>query len=244
MIHTGLSNMKIPYQRYTEYSFDDIHIDIREFHAKQQYALINSLINRAQLLPNFHYQKISDFVGKEIEFWPGLNSEVNLPKPQRSSSALVRRNSHLDFYDELPLSFEVIAQFVSDALTCTDVEGGFQHRMYPSGGALYLVEVFLCRLSSNTPGWHEDQPVYHLKANSRCLESMSVNAITDFSELRKCLSGYDSTLGRPHFALCSAIFRNSKCTQSVSLHDQLLINLMSCLESQRSTYVCLQCVGQ
>ncbi|MFV6523119.1 SagB/ThcOx family dehydrogenase, partial [Klebsiella pneumoniae] len=72
-------------------------------------------------------------------------------------------------------------------------------RPYPSGGAQYPVEVFLCRLSENTENWQTGTNVYHYLPLSRALEPV---AACDTQELYRSLSGGDAErLGRPHFAL-------------------------------------------
>lgn len=196
--------MKIPHQRYSEISQDDVHDNISAFHAQQQYLLIQGLKERGQLLANLDPAKLTDFVGKEIEFWPGMPGEITLPAPQRENAALVRKNSKTGLSSNQEISLGKISQFLSDALTRkTPAEGEIPRRLYPSGGGLYPVEVFICRLSQKIKDWPNDHPVFHLKANSRELESMQASA--SIEELRDSLSGYDEDIGYPYFALVYCI---------------------------------------
>lgn len=198
--------MKTLQQRYSEISFDNVHKEIVDFHANQQYALLKYLRRRSQLLPREISNKAQYLIGQEIELWPGTEGEVALPKPLRSSDDLNRDPSPTEFSDKDPIGFELIKQFLSDALTYSEYGQTFKHRMYPSGGALYPVEIFLLRLSDNIIGWPDSWPVFHIKPNSRSLESIENDSCCDLSELRDCLSGYDDALGKPHFALFYTIF--------------------------------------
>jgi SagB-type dehydrogenase family enzyme len=197
--------VKLPYQRYSELSFGDVHDEISSFHAKQQFALLKQTKHRAQLLLHLPLSDLQMFVGKEIEFWPGVPSEVSLPIPRRENSSLLRERSRLDLSDSPRLSFSVITQFISDALTCTDdFTQPFRHRLYPSGGGLYPIEVFLCKTSDNVDGWPAGDPVFHLKANSRELESMEATASA--LQIKETLSGFSDEIGAPQFALVYCMY--------------------------------------
>ena len=197
--------MKLPYQRYSELSFSDVHDDISSFHAKQQFALFKQTKHRAQLLLHLPLSDLQTFVGKEIEFWPGVPSEVSLPIPRRENGSLLRESSRLNLLDFPTLNFSVIAQFISDALTRTDdLTQPFRHRLYPSGGGLYPIEVFLCKTSDNVEGWPAGDPIFHLKANSRELESMESRASA--LQIKESLSGFSDEIGSPQFALVYCMY--------------------------------------
>lgn len=180
----------------------DVYEDVAEFHAKSNYTNIPGVTTRCYL-SSADDKILSTLTQTEIPFWGGFEKSYKLSS-ERSEKAngMLRDESANIFYDNEELKFSFIEQLVIDAFTARSATSN--KRPYPSGGALYPIEVFLCKLSNNIDSWPKDENVLHLLPLSKSLEALTSPTK---AQLLKALSGNNqNTLGTPHFALVYSVF--------------------------------------
>ncbi len=128
-----------------------------------------------------------------------VKPQVHLTSERKVS---LRDESGEFFNDSTHLHFSKIDQLLTDSFCAREI--GNRKRPYPSGGALYPIEVFLCKVSNNISCWPTNENILHLLPLSRQMESMSNN---EPKTILKNLSGHDDgILGQPHFAIVYAVF--------------------------------------
>ena len=87
---------------------------------------------------------------------------------------------------------------------------GSVRRPYPSGGALYPIEVFLCRLSENTENWQAGTNVYHYLPLSQALEPVAT--CNTQSLYRACPVGIRNVLVNPILLSSIALIFEKLCS--------------------------------
>lgn len=180
----------------------DVYEDVSEFHAKSNYTNVPGVTTRCYL-SSADDQILSTLTQAEVPFWGGFEKSYKL-SGERSQKAneMLRDESAETFYDGQNLKFSFIEQLLIDAFTARSETSS--KRPYPSGGALYPIEVFLCKLSDNIDSWPKNENVLHLLPLSKSLEILTSPSTTD---LFKALSGNNQiSLGSPYFAIVYAIF--------------------------------------
>lgn len=85
---------------------------------------------------------------------------------------ILNRKSERKFKDK-PLTFQSLSDLLSYSGGISHVQGKFQFRTYPSGGALYPLEIYL--LVNKVKSL--EQGVYHFNVRSNCLEQLKVNNV-------------------------------------------------------------------
>lgn len=182
----------------THYTDPEVLDNVKDFHVRGNFASLPEFSERTfvSAVPLAHLDK---FENREVLFRPGFSSAVNISPDLHFGHE--RCPSGIGFSDRNKHSFRIIEKLLVNAFSSPDITS--VRRPYPSGGAQYPVEVFLCRLSENMENWRTDTNVYHYLPLSRALEPV---AECDTQELYRSLSGGDAErLGRPHFALVYCI---------------------------------------
>ena len=180
------------------YTDPEVLAIVKDFHVRGNFASLPEFAERTfvSAVPLAHLEK---FENKEVLFRPGFSSVINISSSHNFSRE--RLPSGINFCDKNKLSIRTIEKLLVNAFSSPDP--GSVRRPYPSGGALYPIEVFLCRLSENTENWQAGTNVYHYLPLSQALEPV---ATCNTQSLYRSLSGGDSErLGKPHFALVYCI---------------------------------------
>lgn len=169
-----------------------------EFHSKSNYSLIPGITNRCYL-SSAPDKILSEMVESELSIWPSIKSSVQLTGKRTS----ILRDESAEFFDDTQtLEFSVIDKLLIESFSARNSES--RKRPYPSGGGLYPIDVFVCRVSEKISDWPTGDSILHLLPLSKQLESMTAHSPEN---ILSDLSGGDSgLLGRPHFALVYAIF--------------------------------------
>lgn len=182
----------------THYVDPEVLDDVKAFHARGNFASLPEFSERT-FVSAVPVSQLDRFENKEVLFRPGFSSSEKLDTSLHDGYQ--RTPSGIGFCDKRKLGKGTIEKLLVNAFSSP--EPGSLRRPYPSGGAQYPVEVFLCRLSENNENWASGNNVYHYLPLSRALEPVAVGNI---DEIHRCLSGGDAErLGRPHFALVYCI---------------------------------------
>jgi SagB-type dehydrogenase family enzyme len=189
----------LPHQRFTEAMNSSVYDETLAFHAKGMYALAPGLMERA-FLTTLRDDHLAALIKKDVAFSPGLNSEIPFVRSSEPDGDPLRRQaSAVRFTDQEKIEYLVAENLLSLAL-CADASG---RRPYPSGGALYSVEAYLCRTSEACVNWPENSHVLRLRPMSSAVEVITTKYRS--GPLLRALSGFDTNLGSPHFAIVYAI---------------------------------------
>lgn len=181
--------------RFTDQETYDHIID---FHSRSNYSLLSGTSRRCYL-SSASDKVLSEIVESELSIWLGSKPLTNLKSERKS---LLRDQSAEVFDDTHQLDFSVIDQLLIDSFSARG--GKSRKRPYPSGGALYPIEVFVCRVSDKIIGWPTEENILHLLPLSKRLEPMTIQSP---DTIKSHLSGGENEiLGQPHFALVYAIF--------------------------------------
>lgn len=178
----------------SHYSDAEVLDNVKMFHSRGLFTSLTETAERTYVsaVPP---ASLSRFENKEILLQPGLSSPVPIGRKDRLFPE--RMSSGINFEDKINISFSTVESLLLNSFSSEDPSS--VRRPYPSGGAQYPVEVFLCQLSDNIEGWRKDDSVYHYLPVSRRLESAGTPAQ---AELYRALAGGDpDRLGKPHFAL-------------------------------------------
>ncbi|WP_413741674.1 SagB/ThcOx family dehydrogenase [Sodalis sp. RH15] len=178
----------------THYSDAEVLDNVKMFHSRGLFTSLTETAERTYVsaVPP---ESLKRFENKEILLQPGLSRLLKVNERDRIFTE--RKPSGIHFIDERKISFDDVTRLLINAFSSGDPDS--VRRPYPSGGAQYPVEVFMCRLTENTDGWPADINAFHYLPVSRSLESAGAPALND---LYRALAGGDQErLGRPHFAL-------------------------------------------
>ncbi|ECE0917711.1 SagB/ThcOx family dehydrogenase [Salmonella enterica] len=189
-----MSKHELSLVEVTHYTDAEVLDTVKDFHARGNFASLPELTERTfvSAVPLPHLDK---FENKEVLFRPGFSSVIRISPSNNFSRE--RCPSGINFCDKNKLYVRTIEKLLVNAFSSPDPTS--VRRPYPSGGAQYPIEVFLCRLSENTENWQAGTNVYHYLPLSQALEPV-VGCNTQ--SLYRSLSGGDSKrLGRPYFAL-------------------------------------------
>ncbi|EBP9162703.1 microcin B17-processing protein McbC, partial [Salmonella enterica] len=179
-----MSKHELSLVEVTHYTDPDVLDIVKDFHVRGNFASLPEFSERT-FVSAVPITQLEKFENKEVLFRPGFSSVVNISPSQNFSRE--RLPSGIDFCDRNKLSVRTIEKLLVNAFSSPDPTS--VRRPYPSGGAQYPIEVFLCRLSENTENWQIGTNVYHYLPLSQALESV---ATCNTQSLYRSLSGGDS----------------------------------------------------
>lgn len=175
--------------------------DVVEFHAKTTYSTFNGLDPRCYLSSAIG-ANLERLMSTELKLNSGFKIDHLINKKSDADISLIRNKSAEDFNERTGVEFDVIERLLTNSFSA--ISGDSNRRPYPSGGALYPVEVFLCMTSKNIFGKPLSGSIFHYCPLSNGFEIISSE---DENEVLDVISGYDeTTLGHPQFAFVYTVF--------------------------------------
>lgn len=188
----------MPHQRYSELMDEDTYLSVLQFHSRCNYTIAPGISDNAYLT-SIRDSELELLIKRDLCFYPG-SDQISIT-PDTHVDRDIRRSSGLNFTDKHPLPFSLIASLVRQGLAA---QGDEKRMPYPSGGALYSVQAFLCKTSDMVTDWPSQSSVLHILPFSNAFESMRVGCSS--KQLLEMLSGGDTArLGTPHFAIFYAM---------------------------------------
>jgi SagB-type dehydrogenase family enzyme len=189
----------IPHDQYLEFIDDDIYTKIIEFHELSNYTIHESTseITRLHFLTE---DIVSRLTGNQLEVTPcSRRIKANIT-PLEESHPLMRKES-ISYFSKNEISFDSILGLLRPLITRkTDST----KRGYPSGGALYPIEIFLCRLENNISDWPSDEDILHLLPKDRCLEELHTQH--GQNHLKRSILPKQLDIGEPSIAIVLAAY--------------------------------------
>ncbi|MDF3834643.1 nitroreductase family protein [Cupriavidus basilensis] len=192
----------VAHQRYTELLDREVYLETLQFNARTHYGILPGL-RSAIYLTSLSEDELSRLIYADISV-AGCGQEADVPHTLKIATT-PRRSSATKFAASKRLSFAQAKEILSSALMRQPDREGLARMPYPSGGALYSVQTFLCRTSIRITDWPDAASALHVLPLARALESLNVDATP--ATLLEILSGESQkSLGEPDFALVYAMF--------------------------------------
>ncbi|WP_350310382.1 SagB/ThcOx family dehydrogenase [Pseudomonas sp. fls2-241-R2A-110] len=185
---------KIPHDYYLRFLDPIAYSETIDFHTKGNFFIHEAFKNRTAL--HFINNKdLSDLTGNELRLHPDM--DLCLPiKSEKSQTSDLNRNESCESFLDDPIPFDIVEKMINP-LTSTTKDS--HKRGYPSGGALYPVEVFVCSLIDEHPTWPCSERILHLLPQSRKFER--VTSSHSIQDLKKSIFSAPHTIGMPSIAI-------------------------------------------
>lgn len=182
----------LPSDYYLRFSDPDVLEDINKFHKKGSFIFHESVSDISHL-HNLSNTDLEQLTGNELLLKPSLSNTIDdLSEYSLNPLDHLHRNTSCDFFSSKPVPFNIVKNLVSPLLS----KGKTHKRGYPSGGALYPVECFICSLNKDNP-WQEN--ILHLLPKTKSFEV--VESSFDIEFLEKAILPNNSNIGKPSFAV-------------------------------------------
>ncbi|WP_080598149.1 SagB/ThcOx family dehydrogenase [Pseudomonas fluorescens] len=188
----------IPHDYYLRFINSSVYDDVLEFHYKGNFIFHKAFKDRT-ILHRLDEKHLAQLTGNELAFYPDLDLTIKLPQDNREESLC--RNESCEHFLPLPLEFSEVEKLMCPLLSKSQDS---YKRGYPSAGALYPAEIFLCSLTEENSNWPSAGKILHLLPRSRKFEVMQIE--TDIEELKAALLSSFNNIGTPSLALIYAIY--------------------------------------
>lgn len=182
----------IPHDYYLKFVDGSVLSEVFGFHVKGNYVT-HDAFNHMSYLHSISPVDLQTLTGNEVRLYPDMNLSVPL---NVNSSSVLSRNESAEYFNDIDIPFATVENLISPLL---GKKGGGYKRGYPSGGALYPIEVFICSLRENSKKWPFDEKVIHLLPNSREFEM--VKNTFDCGVLQRSMLSRSSGIGMPSIAV-------------------------------------------
>ncbi len=194
--------MNISHDEYLKFICPDVMDETLAFHAKGNY-IIHEATQHLSTLHHIPSKDLTKLTGNELRLntitAPSKTKELTL-RPLANSHSL-RRNNSCDQFKDRPLHFKTVQALLSPLLTKSSTA---YNRGYPSGGALYPIEVFCINLNNKIEQWPTETNALHLLPSSRSLEAHSPSI--NIRKLTEAIIPKNVDIGRPSLALIYLIY--------------------------------------
>jgi len=186
----------LPHDYYLRFVDPKIYDDTLAFHAKGNFCLHPSTRNLTKLhsIPSNELTLMS---GNELHY-NLLNDKIidhhNIPLLNHDSP--LKRERSCELFSDEGIEFNKLKSLLSPLATSNS---NSYHRGYPSGGALYPIDVFLCRINPKNEYWPEASDILHLLPESLAFEA--IEQANPPSYLREAILPPGHTIGTPYCAI-------------------------------------------
>lgn len=187
--------MTIPHDFYIKFCHPDVLNETLNFHCKGNFFIHKS----TQHFSTLHHLQESDRItltGNELSLYPDQENEnENTPIPSLNTEHPLYRNESCEKFSDHEISLATAHEIISPLLSRATHP---YKRGYPSGGALFPVELFCCNLSQKS-SWPNSQNTLHLLPRSKKMEP--IKDCFTAEQLLKALLPTDANIGSPSVAL-------------------------------------------
>ncbi|MBY8945007.1 SagB/ThcOx family dehydrogenase [Pseudomonas sp. SH10-3B] len=185
----------IPHDYYLRFVDASVYEDVLDFHSKGNFVFHKAFETRTGL-HCLSEEYLKQLTGNELTLYPDMDLTTDLESSDEERGRWLYRNescerflpSSLDFSDVKKLMFPLLSR-------CR----GTYKRGYPSGGALYPAEIFLCSLTKENSTWPGVGTILHLLPVSRKFEIMQLEV--DVEKLKAALLSSPNDIGDPSLAI-------------------------------------------
>lgn len=194
--------MSLSHDQYLKYLDENVLCDTSEFHAKGNYT-IHPLCRHMSTLHHLPDEDLQTLSGNELRlnlFKRTLEGPQSSIEPLPVSNPLLRNDSCEHFPDRT-LTFDGLKRLLAPLIV--KQKTGYK-RGYPSGGALYPVELFCCNLRASKSDWPCSADILNLLPETCSFEVLPTYGQNDL--IRRAINPYLMSLGRPSWALIYVMF--------------------------------------
>lgn len=185
---------KIPHDYYLKFIDPEAYSQVLNFHYKANFV-IHDAFKGSTTLHSINEHDLSTLSGNELLLYPDM--ELCLPfKTSKDTQSDLNRNESCETFSAGPIDFETIEQLV-DPLTSRRANS--HKRGYPSAGALYPIETFICALTDDIETWPCREKILHLLPQSRKFEIIQDS--DNIENLRIAALPSPNSLGAPSIAI-------------------------------------------
>jgi len=189
----------VPHDYYLKFMDPVVHAETLDFHVKGNYT-IHDAFKHATQLHGLTEQQLSLLTGNELRLYPDM--ELTFPAcPEIDLDTAICRNESCGTFSKASIDFSIIEKLISPILS-SHMKG--YKRGYPSGGALYPVEVFVCSLMESNESWPCPERVLHLLPHSRSFEV--VQGTQELAGLKQAVLAAPGIIGAPSIAVVYAVY--------------------------------------
>lgn len=189
----------IPHDYYLKFMSSTVHAETLDFHAKGNYT-IHDAFKHATRLHNVGDEQLAKLTGNELRLYPDLNLVLPV-RSQLNRDSIVCRNESCEAFSSANIDFSKVEKLISPMLSLR--EDSYK-RGYPSGGALYPVEVFVCSLMEDEKSWPCPEKILHLLPQSRGFEVMQDTQ--NIHDLKNAILSAPGNIGTPRIAIVYAVY--------------------------------------
>ncbi|SKB01973.1 SagB-type dehydrogenase domain-containing protein [Pseudomonas extremaustralis] len=185
----------IPHDYYLRFVDAWVYEEVLDFHSKGNFTLHRAFKDRVGL--HFLNEKqLVQLTGNELVLYPDMDLTVGFALPKEDIENHLSRNESCERFLSESLDFADVERLIFPLLS---KEGGSYKRGYPSAGALYPAEIFICSLSNENTSWPEAGKILHLLPRSRKFEIMQGEA--DPELLKSAIMESANDIGSPSMAI-------------------------------------------
>lgn len=186
----------IPHDNYLALTDPATLHETLRFHSRGNFCLhaATKELTKLHSIPSSDLKLLS---GNELRYNlldENLLHEWPLQSINRDSPLLRERSCN--YFSDRPVKFSTLMSLMSPLVATQE---NSYHRGYPSGGALYPIDVFCCRINPKDEFWPEESDILHLLANSSRFESIHQARPTDY--LKEAILPFENSIGTPYCAL-------------------------------------------
>lgn len=190
----------IPHDYYLRYVDALVYDEVLDFHCKGNFVFHKAFKSRTRL-HCFDEKLVAQLAGNELHLYPDMDFTVEIEISQAEREKSLYRNESCERFSSSSIKFSDIEKLVLPLLSRS--ESSFK-RGYPSGGALYPVEVFVCSLATEHFTWPCVGRVLHLLPKSRKFEVMQHPVGVEDIKAALLTSPHD--IGQPDFAIIYMVY--------------------------------------
>jgi SagB-type dehydrogenase family enzyme len=194
--------MNISHDEYLKFTTPEVLDETLAFHAKGNYTIHKSTQHLSTLhhIPEKYLEKLT---GNELKLNTFTDSNRN-KKPNLTplpAAHPLQRNNSCERFEKRSIHFNTVQALLAPLLV---KNASTYRRGYPSGGALYPIEVFCINLNNTIEQWPSESDALHLLASSRTLEIHSPSINT--TQLIDTITPQNFDIGSPALALIYFIY--------------------------------------
>lgn len=190
----------IPHDYYLRFIDAAVYDEVLEFHSKGNFTFHKATQERTSL-HRLDEKLLGQLTGNELALYPDMDLTVEFTLSQEDRERSLYRNESCEYFLPLPIDFSDVEKLMCPLLSRSM---GSYKRGYPSGGALYPAEIFLCSLTEENPTWPCAGKILHLLPKSRKFEVMQIDI--DIQQLKAALLSSSTDIGTPSLAIVYAIY--------------------------------------
>ncbi|MNF81372.1 hypothetical protein D3C76_672780 [compost metagenome] len=185
----------IPHDYYLKHTNPRVLDEVLDFHVKANFT-IHPATRHYSGLHRIPAKTLNDLTGNELRLHPDMDATLGIIDLPANPESKLYRNESGSAFNSSPIGLNTLKSLSAPFLRKKN--SAFK-RGYPSGGALYPIEIFFCHLSEPDDSWPCPERVLHLLPNSRTFEIIPQTQSID--KLQEAIIPTGSNIGSPSLAI-------------------------------------------